>query len=125
MASNNDVVMGGGSFDLLFDNIYDNYDDVYGRSLTHSTYSPWSPSIFSSECKESYTDRMKRENNKMEEDKSVVTTNSSIVLKYVTLESQNGQVSKVANDTSAACQQHASNEIPALNQPARNNMVNI
>ena len=40
MASNNNVVMGGSSFDLLFDNIYDNYDDVHGCSLTHSTYSP-------------------------------------------------------------------------------------
>ena len=68
---------------------------------------------------------MKRENNRIEEDKPVVATNSSIVLEYATLESQNGQVSKVANYTSAVCQQHSSNKTPALNQPARNNMVNV
>ena len=101
MASNNDVIMDGGSFDPLFDNMCDNYDNICGCSLAYSAHCPRSPSIFLSECKESYAKRMEKQNNRMNKNKPVITTNSFIVLEYTTLESQNGQVSKAANNTSA------------------------
>ena len=40
----------------------------------------------------------------MVKDELVVTTNSFIALEYMTPESQNGQVSKVANNTSTIYQ---------------------
>jgi len=40
------------------------------------------------------------------------------------LESQKGQVSKVANNINAVYQQYVSNKALALNQPAGNNVVN-
>jgi len=60
----------------------------------------------------------------MDEDEPVAPS-SSVQLEYATSSSQNGQVSKAANITNAACQQHVSNEVPALNQPAGSNVVNI
>jgi len=50
----------------------------------------------------------------MDKDKPV-TPSSSVQLECATPSSQNGQVSKVANITNAACQQHVSNEVLALN----------
>ena len=125
IASDNNVIIGGGSFDPLFDNMYNNYDDIHGCSLVHNAHSPRSPSMSLSEYKKSYAERMERQNDRMNKDEPVIATNSSIVLEYVTPESQKGQVSKVANNTSAACQQHVLNEVLALNQPAKNNMVNV
>ena len=68
---------------------------------------------------------MEKQNNRIVKDKPVVTTNSSITLEYMTPESQDGQVSKTANNTSITCQQYVLNEVLALNQQARNNVVNV
>ena len=78
MASDNDVVMVKGSINPLFDNICDNYDNVCGCSLAHSAHCPRSPSMSSSECKESYAERMERQNNRMNGDEPVILTNSTI-----------------------------------------------
>jgi len=49
----------------------------------------------------------------------------TIQLAYINSKGQNGQVSKVADNTSSAHQQHAINKVLVLNQLAGNNMVNI
>ena len=115
IASDNDIVMSGDSFDLLFNNACNNYDDIYGCSLVHSAYSLRTPSMFLSKCEESYAKRIEKQNDRINEDEPVILTNSSIVLEHVTLESQKDQVSKVANNTNAAYQQHVPNEVLALN----------
>jgi len=61
----------------------------------------------------------------MDKDKPVALSNSTIQLEYKTQKSQKGQTSEVARVTMAICQQCVLNEISALNQPVRNNMVNI
>ena len=77
-----------------------------------------------SDCEEDYATRLEKQNDRMDEDEPVAPSNS-VQLEYMTPKSQNGQVSKAANITNVACQQHVSNEDPALNQPAGNNVVNI
>ena len=124
MASNNDVIIGTDPFNTLFENISDNFDEVRDHSLVLSTHSPRTPSMFLSDCKEDYTTRLEKQNDKMNKDEPAALSNS-IQLKYVTPKSQNGQVSKVANITNTTCQQHVSNEDPALNQLAGNNVINI
>jgi len=80
MASEKDVVMGDDSFDLFFNNACNNYDEVHGHSLAHSVHSPKTPSMSLSECEESYAERMERQNDRMNEDKPVVLTNSATAL---------------------------------------------
>ena len=80
--------------------------------------------MFLSNCEEDYATRLEKQNDRMNEDKPVAPS-SSIQLEYMTSSSQNGQVSKVANVANTLCQQHVSNGVLALNQPARSNMVNI
>jgi len=77
-----------------------------------------------SNCKKDYATRLEKQNDRMDEGKPVALS-SSVQLEYTFSSSQNGQVSKVANVTNAACQQYVSNKVPALNQPAGNNVVNI
>jgi len=114
MASKKDVVIEGNSFDLLFNNACDNYDEIHGHSLAHSAHSPRTPSMSLSKCKGSYAERMERQNDRMNEDKPVVLTNSATALEYTTPGSQKGQVSKAANNINVAYQQHVSNKAPAL-----------
>jgi len=125
IASEKDVAIGDDSFDLFFNNTCDNYDEVHGCSLTYSAHSPRTLSMSLSKCKKSYAERMERQNDRMNENKPVILTNSTTVLEYMTLGSQKDQVSKTANNINAVCQQYVSNEALALNQPARNNMVNV
>ena len=90
MASEKDIVMGGDFFDLFFNNACNNYNKVHSHSLIYSAHSPWTPSMSLSEYKESYAERMERQNDRMNEDEPVILTNSTTVLKYMTLESQKG-----------------------------------
>jgi len=103
MASEKDIVIGGDSFDLFFNNACNNYDEVCSCSLVHSVHSLRTLSISLSECKESYAENIERQNNRMNEDKPVVLTNSTTALEYMTPESQKGQVSKAANNINTAC----------------------
>ena len=124
IASNSDVNMVDDSFDKLFENISNNFDEVRGYSLALSAHRPRTPSMSSSNCNEDYVTRIQKKSNRMDEDNSI-TSLESVQLEYVTPRSQNGQVSKVANNTNVVYQQHVSNEDLALNQPAENNVVNI
>ena len=89
-----------------------------------SAHSPRTPSLSLSDCKKSYAARLEKQNDRMDENEPVAPS-YSVQLEYVTPMSQNGQVNKAANITNAACQQHVSNKDLALNQPARDNVVNI
>lgn len=62
----------------------------------------------------------------MNEDDPVATSNS-IQLKYMTPKSQNGQVSKAANNSKVAGQQYVANKEPVLNinLPSGNNVINV
>jgi len=60
MASNNKVTIGVDSFDALFQNACDNYDEVRGYSLTLNTHSPRIPLISLSNCKEDYVTRLEK-----------------------------------------------------------------
>ena len=80
--------------------------------------------MFSSNCEEDYATRLEKQNDRIDEDKPIVPS-SSVQLEYMTSSSQNGQVSKMANVTNTLCQQHVSNRVLALNQPAGSNMVII
>ena len=60
----------------------------------------------------------------MNEDKPV-TSVGSIQIEYATKEGQNGLVSKAADNTNNACQQHVSNKDLVSNLPSSNNVFNI
>jgi len=90
MVSENDVVIGGDSFDSLFDNACNNYDKVHSHSLTHNAHSPRTQFMFLSKCEESYAEKMERQNDRMNKDKLVILTNSAIVLEHVIPGSQKG-----------------------------------
>ena len=76
MTANNNKNIGVDLFDQLFQGAYDNFDEVQGCSLAQSAYSPKTHSISSSECEESYTECLEKLNDKIDEDKPVVTHNS-------------------------------------------------
>ena len=73
--------------DDLFKSGCNNYNEVRGCIMTSNTYSPRTPSIFSSKCDEDYTTRVQYESDNMVEDNLVVMTNSP-QLEYATLSSQ-------------------------------------
>ena len=131
MTANNDMDMGVDSFDQLFQDASDFFDKVRGCSLAQSAYSPRTLFISSSECEESYIKHLEKQNNKMNEDDSVVTSNSEpsngsqLGLEYETPKSQTSYVGKAANSTNVACQQSALNKDLALNQPAGCNVFNV
>ena len=124
MASNKDINIAVDSFDTLFKNISDNFDEVRGCFLTLSVHSPRTLLMSSSNCDKDYATRIKKVSNRMDKDNPVVSSDS-VQLKYTTPRSQNGQVSKAADNTKITCHQHISNKDLALNQPSVNNMVNI
>jgi len=113
MASSNDIDMDINPLDNLFD-IGDNFDEMRSHSLALSTYRPRFPLLFSSNCKEEYYIRVKRESDMMDED-DPVTLAGSIQIEYTTQEDQNGQVSKAADNTNNVCQQCMLNEDLVLN----------
>lgn len=102
-----------------------NVDKVRDCSLDTSAYRSRSPSIFSSKVGEEYYIQVKKASDRMDKDEPVVLSNNTIQLEYETPRSWYSQTSEVANVTNTMCQQHILNKVLALNQPARNNMVNI
>ena len=60
MSINEDVVMSSKVFDHLFQDVSDNYNEVQGHSLAHSTHGPRTPSMSLNKCKESYVKRLEK-----------------------------------------------------------------
>jgi len=110
MTTNDNENMGVDSFNQLFQCACDNFDEVWGHSLAQSAYSPRTLSISLSECEESYTERLEKLNDRIDEDKPVIIYNSELSngsqlgLEYITPKSQTGHVGKVANSSNVACQ---------------------
>ena len=110
MTANNNKNMGIDSFNQLFQGACDNFDEVWGHSLAQSAYSPRTPSISLSKYEESYAERLEKLNDRIDEDKPVITYNSEpsngsqLELEYITPKSQTGHVGKVANSSNIACQ---------------------
>ena len=97
IASIQDIDMVVNPLDNLFD-IGDNFNEVRNCSLALSAHRPRSPSISSSNCNKEYHIQVKRESDKMNENKPI-TSIGSIQIKYMTQEGQNSQVSKAADNT--------------------------
>jgi len=79
-------------------------DEVRGCSLALSVHKPRSPLILSSESDEEYHIHVKRDSNKMDENKPVSSTSNSQD-KYATQERKKGQVGKTADSTDNTCHQ--------------------
>ena len=94
MATNDDVDIDVSSFNTLFQSASNNFDDIQGYSLTYSAHSSRTLFISSSEYKESYAKRLKKQNNKMDKNELVILFNSKLSngsqLEYVTSKSQTG-----------------------------------
>jgi len=60
MASDDNVTIGVDSFDALFWNACDNYDEVRGHSLALSTHSPRTALMSSSNYEEDYAIRLEK-----------------------------------------------------------------
>jgi len=126
MALNEDCYMADSVYNKMFKWIGDlDIDKVRDHSLDASAHRPRSPLMSSSKDEEEYHIRVKKVSNRMNKDKSIVLFNSTIQLEYKTPRSQHSQTSEATRVTNAICQQHVLNKVTALNQPARNNMVNI
>ena len=99
---------------------------VRGHSLPYSAHHPRTPSMFSSKCDKDYAMRVQRESDRMDEDNPVAPSNS-LQLEHITSNSQSNQVSKVADFTTNARQQHTGHVNLALNNKSTdiNNVVNI
>ena len=78
MTANNDMDMRVDSFNQLFLDASDFFDEIWDHSLAQSAYSPKTLSIFSSECKESYAECLEKQNDRMDEDDPVVVSNSEL-----------------------------------------------
>ena len=78
MTVNDNEDMGVDLFDQLFQSVYDNFDEIQGCSLAQSAHSPRTPFIFSSEYEESYTECLEKLNDRIDENKPVVTHNSEL-----------------------------------------------
>ena len=123
MALIQDIDMVVDSLDNLF-NIGNNFNKVRGCSLVLSTYRPRSLSISSSECGEEYYVWVKRESNRINEDKPI-TSIGSIQIEYVTQKRKNDQVSKISDNTNNASNQRVPNEDLVSSLPSSNNMFNV
>ena len=97
MALIQDIDMVVDPLDNLFD-IGNKFDKVRGCSLALSAYRPRFPSISLNKCGEEYYIWVKKESNRIDEDEPV-TSVGSIQIEYATQEGQNGQVSKVSDNT--------------------------
>jgi len=126
MSPNNVSNMEVNSFDDIFTKACDNCDEVRGCSLVLNAHCPRTPSLSSSDCNEDYAMRVQKESNRMDED-NLVTTSDSSQLKYMTLKSQENQVSKAADLYNNSRQQHVVNAVSALNNTSSssNNMFNV
>ena len=94
-ASSQDINMVIDPIGTLFD-LDNNYDEVRGHSLDLSIHRLRFPSMSSSEYDEEYHICVKRESNRMVEDEPANSL-GSFSLEYITQESQDNQVSKVAD----------------------------
>ena len=114
--------------DMAVDSINDLFigDEVRGHSLVLSVYKPRSPSILLSKSDKEYHICVKRDSNRMDEDKLVSSTGNSQD-EYMTQERKKGQVSKAANSTDNMCMCHqwVPNENSASSFPTGNNVFNI
>ena len=97
LTPNPDINMVIDSVNNIFD-IGDSFKMEKGCSLSLSMYKPRSPSISSSECSEDYHICVKRDSDRIGEDKSISSI-GSIKVEYVSQEEQKDQVSKVTNTT--------------------------
>jgi len=104
-------------------NLNNNLDEVRGCSLNASAHRPRSPFILLSENKKEYHVHIQCKSDRMDEDKPV-NSPGSVDLEYAT-QSQNHQVSKVADSLSNTRQQCTSTVSPTINQPHCENVVNI
>jgi len=77
-----------------------------------------------SKCNEEYHICVKRESDRIDEDKPI-TSVGSIQIEYVSQGGQKDQVSKVSNSTNNVSQQCVSNEVPASSSPLSNNVFNV
>ena len=126
MATTEDINIVDGIYNSFFDCISNlSAEEVRSRSLDTSAHRPKSSLMSLSEDGKDYHVQVQRESDKIVKDKLVMSSNSSIQLKYVTQKSQQGQFSKIVMTMNAACQQYGSNKDPALNQPNVNNVVNV
>ena len=123
LTPNQDIDMVVNPLDNLFD-IGNNFDEVRSCSLALSVHKPRSPSISLSECSEEYHIHVKRESNRMNEDKPV-TSIGSIQIEYASQVGQNGQVSKTTDITNNMCQQCVPSEDPASSSTSGNSAFNI
>ena len=98
MASNGYTNMDVDSFNNLFENISDNFNEVRGCSLAQSAHCSRTPLLSLSDCNEDYVTRVQKASNRMDEDDSV-TISDNIQLEYTNPKGQNGLVSKVADNT--------------------------
>jgi len=93
-------------FDWLFQDTNNFFDKVWGCSLAQSAHSPKTLSISLRECEESYAEHLEKQNDRMNEDDPIITSNnepsngSQLELEYKTPKSQS-HVGKVANSTNA------------------------
>ena len=83
MAPGNNVTIGVNSFDALFQNACNNFDEVRGHLLTLSTYRPRFLLMSLSDYKEDYATRLEKLNDRIDEDEPIALS-SSVQLEYVT-----------------------------------------
>jgi len=119
LASEDDIDIVTDPLETIFD-LNNNLDEMRSRSLNASTYRPRSPL---SENEEEYHVYIQHESNRINEDEPVNSLDS-INLEYAT-QSQNHQVSKVADSLSNTRLQCAPTMDPTLNQSHGENMINI
>jgi len=99
MAPTSNIDMVINSIDNLFKSNCDNYNEVRGHSLVSSTYSPRTPSMFSSKCNEDYLTKVQCKSDNMIEDDQVASSDSP-QLEYTTPKSQCIQDSKATDHPS-------------------------
>ena len=76
MTASNNMNMEVDSFDRLFQGTNNFFDEVQGCSLAQSVYSPRTFSISLSKCEESYAEHLEKQNDRIDEDDPVVTSNN-------------------------------------------------
>ena len=123
LTPNTDINMVINLEDNIF-NIGNDFEEGRGHSLLFSMHKPRSPSISSSECSKDYHIYVKRNSDRMDENKPVSSI-GSIKVEYTSQGGQKDQVSKMANITNNMLQQCVPSKDPALNFTSSNSMFNI